>query len=245
MSHHQNDALRLRWAIIAGLFLCGSGFANAQTPDQFDKPVSVRTITPKPDDSTEIRCTYFADLMVRETQDGPASENAAIVRNAKAPCTAMAGAGETVLDTNGMTLDGRRGAFLLFSDLDPHGATGFVIIDATSGKILLRDAALSHPVLQSLTLENGTLRLRYKRGVNAPCSLMENAQACWAQLVKEGLIPAEMKAPSAAICAGAYARDKAPRNNPSIVVYATDVTIDTGGSAKVLSRGAVECESMP
>jgi hypothetical protein len=245
MAEPKKDGPLLRWAIIAGFFLCGSGFASAQTPDQFDKPVSVRTITPKPDDSTEIRCTYFADLMVRETQDGPASENAAIVRNAKAPCTAEATPGEFVLDTSGMTLDGRRGGFLLFSDLDPHGATGFVVIDAKSGKILLRDAALSHPVLQSLTLENGTLRLRYKRGVNAPCSLMENAQACWAQLVKEGLVPPEMKAPSAAICAGAYARDKAPRNNPSIVVYATEVAIDAGGSTRVLSRGAVECESMP
>lgn len=245
MTYSGNDAPLLRWTIIAGLSLCGAGFAHAQTPDQFDKPVSVQTITPKPDDSTEIRCTYFADLMVRETQDGPASENAAIVRNAKAPCTATLGPGEIMLDTNGMTLDGRRGAFLLFSDLDPHGATGFVIIDAKTGKVLLRDAALSNPVLQSLTLENGTLRLRYKRGINAPCSLMQNAQACWGQLVKEGLIPTEMKAPSGMICADAYARDKAPRNNPSIVVYATEVTIGADGSTKVLSRGALECESMP
>ena len=72
--------------------------AYAQTPDQFDKPASVRSIKPKPDDSTEIRCTYFSDLMVRETQDGPESENAAIVRNPKAACKAGAfrsRAGET------------------------------------------------------------------------------------------------------------------------------------------------------
>ncbi|MFZ5689985.1 MAG: hypothetical protein ACOY5F_01885 [Pseudomonadota bacterium] len=245
MTDTKIDTPRLRWAIIAGLSLCGAGFAHAQTPDQFDKPVSVQTVTPKPDDSTEIRCTYFADLMVRETQDGPASENAVIVPNAKAPCTAETRPGDIVLDTAGMILDGRRGAFLLFSDLDPHGATGFVIIDAKTGNVLLRDAALSNPVLQSLTLENGILRLRYKRGINAPCSLMDNTKACWGQLVKEGLIPAEMKAPSATICAEAYTRDKAPRNNPSIVVYATEVTIDAGGSTTVLSRGAVECESMP
>ena len=239
-------------ALLAGVVLAvwSAAPALAQStfaPGLFDTPVSVRHVPPRNpnEDSTEIRCTYFADLMVRETQDGPTSENAAIVRNAKAPCTAKAGPGETVLDTAGMTLDGRRGAFLLFSDLDPHGATGFVVIDAKTGKIVLRDAALSNPVLQSLTLENGNLRLRYKRGINAPCSLMENAQGCWTQLVKEGLIPAEMKAPSATICADAYKRDKAPRNNPSIVVYATEVTIDAGGSAKVLSRGTVECESMP
>jgi hypothetical protein len=230
---------------VLGISLCAPVVTQAQTPDQFDKPASVRTIKPKPDDSTEIRCTYFPDLMVRETQDGPSSENAVLVRNAKAPCTAKSGPAEIILDTNGMTLDGRRGAFLLFSDLDPHGATGFVIIDATSGKILLRDAALSNPVLQNLALANGTLRLRYKRGINAPCSLMENAQGCWAQLAKEGSIPAEMKAPSAAICADAYARDKAPRDNPSIVVYATEVAIDAAGGTKVLSRGTVECEPLP
>lgn len=245
MTHSTVLRLAVRLAVTASTWLCCVAPAPAQTPDQFDKPASVRSIKPKPGDSTEIRCTSFADLMVRETQDGPSSENAAIVRNAKAPCTAKAGPGETVLDTAGMTLDGRRGAFLLFSDLDPHGATGFVIVDTKTGKVLLRDAALSHPVLQSLTLENGNLRLRYKRGINAPCSLMENAQTCWAQLVKEGLVPAEMKAPSGMICAAAYERDKAPRDNPSIVVYATEVIVDAAGGTKVLSRGAVECESLP
>ena len=150
-----------------------------------------------------------------------------------------------MLDTNGMTLDGRRGAFLLFSDLDPHGATGFLIIDVKSGRIVFRDAALSNPVLQDLALENGNLRLRYQRGINAPCSLMENAAKCWAQLIKEKLVPADMKAPAAQICEEAYKRDKASRNNPSIVVYQTEVLIDAGGNAKVLSRGAVQCESMP
>ena len=114
--------LNARMMCLLAVSLCAPVSAAAQTPDQFDKALSVQTIKPKPDDSTEIRCTTFADLMVRETQDGPTSENAAIVRNAKAPCTAKAGPGETVLDTNGMTLDGRRGSYLLFSDLDPHGA---------------------------------------------------------------------------------------------------------------------------
>lgn len=219
--------------------------AFAQTPDQFDKPAAVRSINPKPNDSTEIRCTYFSDLMVRETQDGPESENAAIVRNPKAACKAGAVPGETLLDTAGMTLDGRKGSYLLFSDLDPHGATGFVIIDTKTGHILLRDTAMSHPVLQTLTLENSSLRLRYRRGVNAPCSLMQDAKKCWAQLVTEKLVPADLPAPPAQICNEAYSRDNAPRNNPSIVVYATEVIVETGGKTKVVSRGAVGCESMP
>lgn len=233
----------IRAAFAAALLVCGP--ADAQTPDFFDKPAAVRSVKPKPDDSTEIRCTYFPDLMVRETQDGPESENAAIVRNAGAACKAGAVAGETLLDTAGMTLDGRKGSYLLFSDLDPHGATGFVIIDAKTGTILLRDAAMSHPVLQNLTLENGSLRLRYKRGVNAPCSLMQDAKKCWSQLVTEKLVPADLPAPPAQICSEAYSRDKAPRNNPSIVVYDTDTMVETGGKIKVLSRGTVGCESMP
>jgi hypothetical protein len=237
-------------AILTVALLCLPVPALAQhtfAPGLFEQPASVRKLPPpKPnEDSTEIRCTYYADLMVRETQDGPESENAAIVRNAKAPCTADAVPGETLLDTAGMTFDGRKGAYLLFSDLDPHGATGFVIIDTKTGHILLRDAAMSHPVLQNLVLENGNLRLRYKRGVNAPCSLMQNAPTCWAQLVTEGLIPAELKAPSAQLCSDAYTRDSAPRNNPSIVVYATEIIIAAGGSTKVLSRGPLACESMP
>ena len=237
--------MRTAIAIAFAATLLSSSSMLAQTPDQFDKPASVRSFKPKQDDSAEIRCSYFPDLMIRETQDGPSSENAAIVRDAKAPCSARAEPRETALDTSGMTFDGRRGAFLLFSDLDPHGATGFVVIDTKTGKILLRDAALSNPVLQSLALDGGKLRLRYRRGINAPCSLMDNAQACWTQLVKEGLVPADMKAPSGNICSTAYARDNAPRNNPSIVVYPTEVTVDASGTTQVLSRGAVECESMP
>jgi hypothetical protein len=106
----------------SALLLLLYGVSLAQSPDQFDTPVSVKTVEPKADDSIEIRCTYFSDLVVRERVDGPESENAAIVRDANAPCTADTVPGETLLDTAGMTLDGRRGAFLLFSDLDPHGA---------------------------------------------------------------------------------------------------------------------------
>ena len=233
----------VRAACAAALLTCVPAFAQA--PDQFDKPTAVRNVKPKPDDSTEIRCTYFSDLMVREAQDGPESENAAIVRNPKAACTTSEAPGATLLDTAGMTFDGRKGSYLLFSDLDPHGATGFVIIDTKTGHILLRDAAMSHPVLQTLTLENGSLRLRYRRGVNAPCSLMQDAKKCWSQLVTEKLVPADLPAPSAQICSEAYNRDNAPPNNPSIVVYATEVIVDTGGKTRVLSRGAVECESMP
>jgi hypothetical protein len=236
---------RLAIAPLLGLALLAVPTAHAQTPDQFDKPASVQTIKPKAGDSTEMRCTSFADLMIRETQDGPESENAAIVREAQAPCTAQSAAAETVLDTAGMTLDGRRGAFLLFSDLNPHGATGFVVIDAKTGKILLRDAALSNPVLQSLTLENGDLRLRYQRGINAPCSLMENARKCWARLIKDGLIPGTLKTPSSRICQHAYKRDRSPRNNPSIVSYTTDAVVESGGTVKIVSRGVVRCTPMP
>lgn len=237
--------LRTLAAFCASTILLAGTQADAQTPDLFDKPAAVRSVKPKPDDSTEIRCTYFSDLMVRETQDGPESENAAIVRNPNAVCKAGAVAGEILLDTAGMTLDGRKGSYLLFSDLDPHGATGFVIIDTKTGHILLRDAALSHPVLQNLSLENGSLRLRYKRGVNAPCSLMQDAKKCWSQLVTEKLVPADLPAPPAQICSEAYGRDQAPRNNPSIVVYETDAIVEAGGKIRVLSRGAVGCESMP
>ena len=233
------------WLCALAAVAAGLAGAAAQTPDQFDKPAEVRTIKPTPDQDTEIRCTSFADLMIRETQDGPESENAAIVKNPQAPCSAKAAPGEILLDTAGMTLDGRRGGFLLFSDLDPHGATNFAIVEASTGRIVFRDAALSNPVLQSLALENGTLRLRYRRGVNAPCSLMRNAKTCWAELVKDGLVPAEITMPAADICAESYRRDSSPPENPSIVVYASEVAIDAGGNAKVLSRGDLSCEPMP
>ncbi len=49
----------------------------------------------------------------------------------------------------------------------------------------------------------------------------------------------------AAACTAAYRNDKAPADDPSIVTFDTDMTLDLFGRAVVISRGKVGCAPMP
>ncbi len=223
----------------------------AQQPaaNLFDKPIAVRQVPPQPNgDPVEIHCTSYSDFMVRERRDGPSSEDAAIVRGANAACSARKVTGETTLKTSDKYLVGRKGPFLIFSEMDPHGAVPFVIVDAKSGRTIFTDATVGNPDFQGAALEKGVLRLRYRRGFNAPCSILQDAKGCWAKLVAAGMIPAAMarEVPSPRICDAAYkAMSGAPADAQSIVSYEVDMRVTAKGTTQFLSRGAVHCGIVP
>ncbi len=188
--------------------------------------------------------------MIREKQEGPTSDNAALVRGANPPCTAKPVPGEIPLETSALALAGRKESALFFLAMSSNGAEPFVVIDATSGRIVLKDGTESvqgRMGIQSAAFENGGLRLRYRRAFNAPCSILQNAAGCWAQMVKAGLLPQDMaqQVPSPQICNAAYQKAKAPRDNPSIVLYQTEIMVFGDGKTQTLSRGPVACDSMP
>ncbi len=241
----------LAGAVLAAALSAASALAQTTfAPGLFDKPASVRKVPPpKPnEDSTEVQCTYYSDFMIRVVMDGPTAEKAGLVRAANAPCSAKKLPGEITLDTDNMSLVGRKGPALLFSAMDSNGSEPFVVIDAQSGKILLKDGTIGGPVpgIQTLAFEQGGLRLRYRRAFNAPCSILQNAAGCWARLVKEGLLPRDMaqQVPAPQICDAAYKKMKAPRDNPSIVIYQTEIIVFSAAT-QVVSRGPVGCDSMP
>ena len=206
-------------------------------------------LPPKPGgDPYEIVCTTYSGFMVRERRDGPSSQDAAIVRGSRPVCDARKVPGEIVLKTSDKYLIGRKGPFLIFSEMDPHGAVPFVIVDAGSGRIIFKDATVGNPDFRSAALEKGVLRLRYARGFNAPCSILQDAKGCWAKLVAAGMIPAAMarEVPSPRICDAAYkAMSGAPADAPSIVSYDVDMRVTAKGTTQFLSRGAVHCGIVP
>jgi hypothetical protein len=226
--------------------------ASAHTtfaPGLFDKPASVRKAQqPKPNDSIEVRCTYYPDFMIRVIADGPTAQKAGLVRGANPPCGAKRAPGEVMLDTDDMAFEGRKGPALLFSAMDPHGSVPFVVIDAQSGKTLLKDSTSSGPGpgVQALAFDQGGLRLRYRRAFNAPCSILQNARGCWAQIVKDGLVPQDMaqQVPAPQICEAAYKKVQSPRDNSSIVIYQTEVIVFSTGTT-IVSRGPVGCDALP
>jgi hypothetical protein len=142
----------------------------------------------------------------------------------------------------------KKGPYLAFGAADPNGAEDFKIIDAGTGRQIFADSR--RPTgFQSAAVENGAFRVRYTRAVNGPCSIVKDGSACWAKMVRTGAIPRELalSPPSVQICAAEYRKEKvpAPADDPSIIFYDVDITLDESGKAQVNSRGAVGCEPMP
>ncbi len=235
--------------ILATLAVAGATQAQAATPAIFDPPLTTQRIPAKSDNDPvgELFCTYYPDLMIRQSgTDTPAPNAATIIPGAHPPCDAGHAAGEIALKTANFSLDGRKGRFLVFSQTDPNGAVPFMVLDIESGgRVIYTDGTAADRGIHSAAVENGGLRLRYTRGFNAPCSIMQDAAGCWAKLTAEGRVPKTLAAPSPQACAAAYRAAKAGADDPSVITYDVDMTIDPTGKTQVLSRGAVGCDAMP
>ncbi len=240
-----------------------SGTANAadkasRETSAFDRPVAVQRVPfrhvaarPEQDPAGEIRCTYYPDLMIRETGiDTPAPGAASVVPVAagsqRPPCTADPAAGETKLNTASHSFAGRKGPFLFFSATDPTGAIPFVVLDAVGGQVIYRDGT-TNGVFTSVTLKGNAVRLRYRHGVNGSCSVYKEGPACWAKLLNEGKVPHALAQaqPFIPVCAASYGKAKVTSEDPSVISYDVDVTLQRSGKMRVNSRGTVGCDPMP
>ena len=219
----------------------------------FDRPLAVKTVPPKSanDETGELICTYYRDVMVRETgTDSPAPGPAAIIPvpdAARRPaCNAAHAAQEIPLKTEQYYLLGRKGPFLFFDEADPNGAERFMILDASTGRTLYADGRTFEGV-KSVALEAGALHIRFIRAFNGSCSVSQDAPGCWPKLVQEGKIPAQLaqSAPPVHACTASYAREKAPADDPSVISYGIDMTVDRAGDTKIHSFGSLGCEPMP
>jgi len=113
--------------------------------------------------------------------------------------------------------------------------------------VIYSDGTAADRGIRAATVVNGTLHLRYTRGLNASCSIMQNAAACWSKLIARGELPRAMAkpGPSPQVCAESYRTDKATADDPSVITYDLDIIIDASGKTEVLSRGPVGCVPVP
>lgn len=216
---------------------------------QFDKPVAVRTVPAKSDaeEGNELRCTYYRDLMLRETgTDTPAPGPGAIVFvGAKRPaCTKTSAAHEIPLKTENYSFVGRKGPFLFFEATDPNGAVPFVLIDAGTGKVIYSDT-MTADGMKAVSLDNGALHMTFTRGINGGCSLVKEGVGCWAKIAAAAAIPPSVAPPPAKACMVAYGKDKAPADDPSIVFFDVDIVVGVDGKAETKSLGPAGCAAMP
>jgi hypothetical protein len=224
----------------------GRAMAAGEAADLFDAPISVQRLEPEAaGETSEIVCTQFDDLTIREEQEGPTSKPAGLIA-AGGTCGRAETPGETKVKSAGMYFLGRKGPALVFEEMDPHGASAFVVVDSDTGTIVFRDRTFGAPAFTGLSWDGGQMSLSYMRGVNAPCSMLKNRAACAAELNAKNLMPRAMTSklkPGA--CTGPYAEASAPDDNPSILSHKVDVVLAADQSPKRKPYGPVACAPMP
>jgi hypothetical protein len=222
----------------------------------FDKPLASETVPPGTGahPTGEITCTWYRDFMVRETDTDTPGPGAAmripVSAAAGRPACGAAPPAEAIQLTKGdYSLLGRMGPFLLFAATDPNGAVPFHVLAADDGRRLYSDGMDVTVGLRAVTLEQGALRLRFLRGFNGSCSIVRDGAGCWAKMAREGMIGPALAAspPPVQVCVAAYRKADPPAtaDDPSLITYEVDMTLDLSGSTRLLSRGPVGCEPMP
>jgi hypothetical protein len=218
----------------------------------FDRPLATKTVLATSDaqEGNELRCTYYRDFLIREKgTDTPTPDAAVIIAlpkpAAQPPCKTATGA-KLPLATANFSLIGRKSGYLMFEATDPNGAIPFMIIDAATGKTIYTDSMVEDQ-MRSVTLDNGVLHLKYTHGMNGSCSLASGDKTCWDKLVADKTIPPELARsplPTQA-CQDSYRREKTPADDPSVVTFDVDMTLDQSGKVEVISRGKPGCNPMP
>jgi hypothetical protein len=215
----------------------------------FDPPLSVQTVPAHSDaeSGTELRCTAYRDIVIRETgTDTPAPGPAAILAvGARRPaCAKPPGARDIALSTENYSFVGRKGPFLLFEATDPNGAIPFVLLASGTGKVIYSDS-MTEDGIAAVALDDGALHIKFRRGINGPCSLAKEGAACWAKFVAAAAIPPSVTPPPAKICTVAYSRNKAPPDDPSLVFFDVDIVVGLDGTSQLKAVGTAGCTAMP
>jgi hypothetical protein len=237
--------------VFAGLILASATPAAAQER-MFDKPIAIQRMTAKSDNAPRgaQTCTSYPDLMLREDgSDTPAPAPAILIPirpgGTKPVCTSDPAPGQIVLDTDAMALIGRKGNFLLFALVDTNGFMPFRVLDAASGQMIFHDSMAITKGVQAVSLNGTSLRLRYRRAVDAPCGLPKGGDSCWASILHDFSVPPEIARLGPPSCVPAYRKDKAPDDDPSIISYDVTLTLARDGKAAIAAQGPVGCAPMP
>jgi hypothetical protein len=253
--HYQLMRNKLLLTLLAITMATGLLNLTAQAAPVYDKPLQVISIhSPQLSAARPpaVSCTYYADAMVLEDGvDGPSEGSAFILPVSPAQsiprCNNVTPPQHSIaLRSQGFSIDGRKGNFLIFVFDDPTGAGQFAIFNIQTGKRLFTDG---WNTTETVTVKDGALHVLYNRGINAPCSLITNHAACWTQIIETGQIPRGAFAgpPSVKTCEESYQAEAVfekrpiPYDDESIISYDTDLTLDSEGHA----AGPLQCYPEP
>ncbi len=226
--------------------------AQAKTEWRPDTPS--RTETWKDADGDEVTCTYYPDLVLRQTQTNtPSPGRTTLARIAASPARSRPAAGGRALDTSGFSFAGRKGPWLFFEEADPNGSTAFMVFDARDGRKILSDASLGAisqgSALRRFVSTPDMLSVSYRRGLNTSCSILARPATCWRMItrMRGNAVPHSIArlGPPVHACRVAYSFGKVGGDDPSVISYEVKVIVTRRGVARMQASGPIGCTPLP
>ena len=233
----------------------------------FDKPSQEHYIPlprnpDNPQANAELRCFSYPNLMVRQIYRGEIGAELALIRNepGKPVPACKTGATDGEIEIRDYVpflgelgyFEGKFGNYLIFSAAEStQGATGFWVYSLHGNKLFADLVDATHFDIRSLSITAGKesrklLQLRYRRVLEAQCSLYSGEAECWRDIRQStGL---KGKAPSCREDYQKYLKSipatdrRKGRETPSIVEYDVEAIIDRATVSRLAPvSGAIRC----
>jgi hypothetical protein len=210
----------------------------------FDAPLQVRHVRLPPDPQNpnvkrQVSCFYYRSIVVKQVDHGEVgAERLAllpVLSGNATPCRAMRETNEYVVPADSWSgyFKGVRAEYAFFDAADgTNGGVGFMVMRVYGRRKLFEDTA-QHGI-ESMDIQEGTLRFRYQRVFAADCSVLSAGSACRERLIQD----TGVSAASLSICPQGYKAEKqrtvAGHEVPTVIVYEVEVSLTDEGP--VISR---------
>ncbi len=198
-------------AWLSTVALMQAGLLNScLAAESFDKPLRRTAVDlgrssylmPDNPSRMELTCSYYPDFMIKQLDD-PGLKGAAwirIVSVADGHIPACARSRQTGEKGFGRRWSGYfagvKGQFIFLDAADGvDGGMRFAVFDARTGQKLFEDSALrweGHEIKDKLVFAHGTddrLSMRYRRVVEASCSIPKGGDSCWNRIRAKYRLP--------------------------------------------------------
>ena len=231
---------------------------NPRVTALLDRPAATaRSVLPlRPIDANGpgvVRCFYYPEFTIKELDYGEHGDTAISATPASGPgrprCGKQDDPGEKLLpDGAGSVFLGAKGGFVfLQSTFGGNGLGPMAIYDGRTAKPLYK-GVWQVDSLAAASIENGALSVSFGEGAYQRCSLLTGGARCWATFAQKDGLPPELarRPPPIASCEAAYAKmpklgQGADRNDPSVVYYASSMTLDRSGRVIARAYGDLSC----
>jgi hypothetical protein len=211
--------------------------AGASGP--FDAPLRVEQVRLPPDAQNpnikrKISCFYYHSIVVKQVDYGEVGADRLallpVLTGNATPCRAMRESNEFVIPADSWSgyFKGVKSEYAVFTAADgTDGGLAFMVMRVYGRKPLFEDVA-QHGI-ESMEIQEGTLRLRYQRVFAADCSVLTGGNTCRERLVHDTGVADN----SLSICAKGYQAAR-QAGAPTVIVYEVETSLNDDGP--VISR---------